>query len=152
MDKLQQAVLAIKSTQSNSKEFDLAYAVLILTLSEVIDNPYIHGTGSAYYGTYVEGKSDYDFNIFEDVPNYSDVIAKYEALGFKSCSNPKHPISDMYLVMRDSNNINIIITNSYIKFTRRNEISDILVDRCLPKDAVVTLFHTFLQEPLTNIY
>ena len=152
MDKLQQAVLAIKSTQSNSKKFDLAYATLLLTLSEVIDNPYIHGTGSAYYGTYTEGKSDYDFNIFEDVPNYSDVVAKYEALGFTSCSNPKHPIPDMYLVMRDSNNINLIITNSYIKFTRRNALSDIIVNTRLPKDAVVTLFHTFLQEPLTNIY
>ena len=146
MEKINQAVLAIKSTAPNSVEFKLAYENLGITLSEVLGRSYIHGTGSAHYGTYVEGKSDYDFTIFENCMVYEDVISKYEALGFKQSGDEYYQLP-LYLVMRDSNNINLIITNSWKKYALRNEVSDLVVNKNLHKDAVVTLFHTMLQEP-----
>ena len=146
MERIDQAVLAIKSTQPNSVEFKRAYTNLGITLGEVLGSSYIHGTGSAHYGTYVEGKSDYDFTIFENCLVYEDVISKYEALGFEQSGKDYYQLP-MYLVMRDSNNINLIITNSFKKYTLRNEVSDLVVNKNLPKDAVVTLFHTMLQEP-----
>lgn len=152
MDKLEQAVLAIKSKTPNSIEFKRAYENLGATLCDVFGNNYIHGTGSAHYGTYVEGKSDYDFTVFENCLVYDDVVSKYEALGFTSCSNTDHPIPEMYLVMRDKHNINLIITNSWEKYTLRNEISNILIGKGLPKDTVVTMFHALLGEPMVAIY
>ena len=151
MERIDQAVLAIKSTQPNSVEFKRAYENLGITLSEVLGRSYIHGTGSAHYGTYTEGKSDYDFTIFENCMVYEDVISKYEALGFKQSGDEYYQLP-LYLLMRDSNNINLIITNSFKKYTLRNQVSDTVVGKNLPKDAVVTMFHTMLCEPMRVIY
>jgi predicted nucleotidyltransferase len=114
-----------------------------------ISHTAIHLTGSRYYGTSAYN-SDYDFLILE-FDQLSNLVPKYEALGFESCSSDYELDESFYLIMRDKNNINLIITNNIDKYEKRKAAAELCKLYTLPKPNVVAIHNALLEEGMFDV-
>ncbi len=113
-----------------------------------ISHTAIFPTGSRYYGTNKDN-ADYDFVILES-DQLSELVSKYGSLSFELCSYDYDLDDSLYLIIRDTNNINLIITNSVDKFNKRKAAAELCKLYRLPKPNVVAIHNALLEEGTFN--
>jgi hypothetical protein len=91
----------------------------------------------------------YDLLVLE-FDQLSNLVPKYEALGFESCSSDYELDNSLYLILRDENNINLIITNNVDKYDKRIRAAELCRLYRLPKTNVVAIHNALLQEGAYN--
>ena len=106
----------------------------------------IHLTGSRYYGTN-KSDADYDFIIYEPL-SFKEFQQKYFDLGFEPCSDEYALDPSKYFIVRDANNINLIVTNNPEKYEKRISAATLCKLYKLPKDNIVAIHNALLQEGL----
>lgn len=107
-------------------------------------------TGSRFFGD-ANDASDWDWVLHvTEEDKFDELTVKLAELGFELCHNPYS--DDKHLIVRRANdNVNLIFTNSWGKYTLWVKCTHVAAYLQLNKEDRGMLFHEFIDDPTDPI-